>query len=73
MTANNDCCVRLFDVETCAPRQRLPFSFAVNYATLRPAGAAPGGGAVAAVVGDDPLTWLVDLRSGLQVMMIGRC
>jgi len=72
MTSNNDCCVRLFDVEGCRPRQRLPFSFAVNYATLRPAGAAPGGGAVAAVVGDDPLTWLVDLRSGLQVGVGGR-
>jgi hypothetical protein len=67
MTSNNDCCVRLFDVEGCRPRQRLPFGFAVNYATLRPAGAAPGGGAVAAVVGDDPLTWLIDLRCGLQV------
>ncbi len=67
MTSNNDCCVRLFDVEGCRPRQRLPFPFAVNYATLRPAGAAPGGGAVAAVVGDDPLTWLVDLRCGVQV------
>lgn len=70
MTSNNDCCVRLFDVETCRPRQRLPFNFAVNYATLRPAGAAPGGGAVAAVVGDDPLTWLVDLRCGVQVRLV---
>lgn len=67
MTSNNDCCVRLFDVEGCRPRARHPFGFAVNYATLRPPGAAPGGGAVAAVVGDDPLTWLIDLRCGVQV------
>lgn len=67
MTSNNDCCVRLFDVEGARPRQRLPFPFAVNYATLRPAGATLGGGAVAAVVGDDPVAWLMDLRSGLAV------
>eukprot|EP00775_Hariotina_reticulata_P005629 gene5629-5868_t len=71
MTSNNDCCVRLFDIESAQPRQRLPFPFAVNYATLRPAGVALGGGAVAAVVGDDPVTWLVDCRSGLAVIKLG--
>jgi hypothetical protein len=70
MTSNNDCCVRLFDVEGMRPRQRLEFPFAVNYATLRPDGAALGGGPVVAVVGDDPLTWLVDCRSGLEVRML---
>lgn len=67
ITSNNDCCVRIFDIEGCRPRQRVSFPFAVNYATVQPDGAALGGGPVAAVVGDDPLTWLIDCRSGLEV------
>jgi hypothetical protein len=70
MTSNNDCCVRLFDAEGLRPRQRLEFPFAVNYATLRPDGVGVGGGPLVAVVGDDPLTWLLDCRSGLEVRML---
>jgi hypothetical protein len=29
-----------------------------------------GGGAVAAVLGNDPLTWLVDLHCGVQVRIV---
>ncbi|WIA08841.1 hypothetical protein OEZ85_008262 [Tetradesmus obliquus] len=70
MTSNNDCCVRLFDVTGMRPQQRLAFPFAVNYATARPDGAGLGGGPLLAVVGDDPLTWLMDSRSGLEVMKL---
>lgn len=62
MTSNNDCFVRWFDVETWRPCYRLPFDWPVNYASLRPPSADPMGGPVVAVVGDDPVTAVMDLR-----------
>lgn len=75
LTANNDCCVRLFDVAAaCRPAGRIAFPYAVNYASVQPGGvgASLGGTAVAAVVGDDPVAVLVDCRSGLQVRLRAR-
>lgn len=67
LTANNDNNVRLFDAATLAPRARVAFPWAANFASLRPeAGGAPGGGSLAAVVGDDPVVHLVDLLSGRE-------
>ncbi|KAF8072788.1 SPBC2A9.03 [Scenedesmus sp. PABB004] len=70
MTSNNDACVRLFDVAGARPRGRLALPWAVNYASLRPDGASVGGGSLVAVVGDDPATLLLDVRSGLEVMKL---
>lgn len=71
LTANNDNNVRVFDAATLAPRARLPFPWAVNYATLRPeSGGAPGGGAAAAVVGDDPVVCIVDLLAGRTALRL---
>eukprot|EP00877_Chromochloris_zofingiensis_P015052 jgi/Chrzof1/9800/Cz04g16040.t1 len=68
MTSNNDNVVRLFDANTIKARTRLQFPWAVNYSTMRPPGATGGGGATAAVVGDDPVTWVMDVHSGIKVM-----
>jgi len=70
LTSNNDSNVRLFDAATLAPRARLPFPFAVNYACMRPDCGAPCGGAVAAVVGDDPVVCIVDVLVGRTVLKL---
>ncbi|GFR47577.1 hypothetical protein Agub_g9305 [Astrephomene gubernaculifera] len=76
MAANNDAQLRLFAAAAGegALRQlaHWPFEWAVNYASVRPHGlGAPGGGSggssVAAVVGDDPATLLVDLHNGATI------
>ena len=64
LTSNNDNCVRLFDAATLAPKARVAFPYAANFASLRPERGAPGAGALAAVAGDDPAIALVDLLSG---------
>lgn len=61
MTANNDAAVYIFDAASFKLRQRLSFPWPVNYATLRP------DGSLVAVVGDDPMAHLHDLRSGAAV------
>lgn len=62
--------MRAIDAATLAPRARIPFPFAVNFTTMRPEGAAPGGGAVAAVAGDDAVVCLVDILSGRVIMRL---
>jgi WD40 repeat protein len=70
MTSSNDSTLRVFDAATLAPRARVVFPWAVNFASLRPGAAAAGGGAVAAVVGDDPDALLVDLLSGRTALRL---
>ena len=62
LTSNNDCVVRWFDVEGWRPRHRLSFDWPVNYSSMRPPSADPLAGALVAVVGDDPVTAIMDLR-----------
>jgi hypothetical protein len=62
--------VRVFDAATLAPRARLEFPWAVNFSTLRPESGAPGGGAAAAVVGDDPDVVIADLLSGQTALRL---
>ena len=62
LSSNNDCLIRLLDLETFQLKHSHTFEWAINYGTMR-----PGGEALVAVVGDDPVTHLTDMTSGKTI------
>ncbi|XP_017700707.2 uncharacterized WD repeat-containing protein C2A9.03-like isoform X2 [Phoenix dactylifera] len=58
MTANNDCCVRVFDIEKFMLLNRLPFSWSINNTSVSP------DGKLLAVLGDSTDCLLADSQSG---------
>jgi hypothetical protein len=68
IAANNDRMVRIYDLHTWAPKGRLEYEWAVNYATLH-----PYYGSLLAVVGDDLTTHLTDALSGATIAKLQVC
>ncbi|XP_010916899.1 uncharacterized WD repeat-containing protein C2A9.03 isoform X2 [Elaeis guineensis] len=58
MTANNDCCVRVFDIEKFVLLNHLSFSWSVNNTSVSP------DGKLLAVLGDNTVCLLADSQSG---------
>ncbi|EHA8591899.1 putative WD repeat-containing protein C2A9.03 [Cocos nucifera] len=58
MTANNDCCVRVFDIEKLVLLNHLSFSWSVNSTSVSP------DGKLLAVLGDNTDCLLADSQSG---------
>jgi WD40 repeat protein len=82
-TANNDCFVRIFDLERCghagtgslpshALLREIPFSWPVNHVGVQPLGSwhHPEPGALLAIAGDHTDVLLVDRKTGEAVMSL---